>query len=112
MKCCEFYAGRLKHVATLQEYVATDDGYGGKTYEWRSVGNINCRFVQKNNKETNKHDAIENTSSYDVEARYDAKIKPNMRLCFNNEAFKIIGINNVEFENKWLVLSVERGVAT
>lgn len=112
MKCCDFYAGRLKHAALLQEYIATDDGYGGKSYEWRTIDRIKCRFEQKGNGEKWHAEAMTNTARYVVEARYNDKIKANMRLLFNCLTFKIVGINNVEFANKWLLIDVEQGVPT
>ena len=111
MKCCEYKAGDLRHIMTLEELYTDDDGYGGKIHKWRAVNNIMAGIKQKSHGARWWADKVNNVEVYEVLTRYTAQIKPNMRLMYGSNIYTIIGINNVEMADKWLVITCEAGTA-
>lgn len=112
MKCCDITAGKLKNRITLQELVIVEDGSGGQTRTWKTIQSVWAALRQTGGGESYQNDRLTATANFKATIRYRADISPVNRIVFRGLAYQIRSVDNLEFANKWLDLTLESGVAT
>ena len=112
---------RLRHRLTLQQEVQTADGAGGYTRSWQDVAHLWGEIIpltgsgssaKGSGKETLFAGQIQAQISHRILLRYHHNITAAMRLVFENRAFNIRSIANIEEKKDTLELLVQEGVAT
>ncbi len=91
----------LRHRLTLEQPVSSPDGAGGVTITWSALKVLWARIEPKTGRETFTHDQMETVISHEITARYDAAIRPNMRLLKNSRIFEILAVINLEEKSRW-----------
>ena len=112
MKCCDVTAGKLKNRIQLQELIIVEDGAGGNTRTWKTIQSVWAMLRQTSGSERYQNDRLTAIANFRATIRYRDDISPVNRIVFQGKAYQIRSVDNVEFENKWLDLTLENGVAT
>lgn len=112
MKCCDITAGKLKNRIELQELVITEDGAGGNTRTWKTVQKVWAYLYQTSGSERYQNDRLTAIANFRATIRYKDNVSPVNRILFQGKAYQIRSVDNLEFANKFLDLTLESGVAT
>lgn len=112
LKCCDITAGKLKNRIELQELIIVEDGAGGNTRTWRTVQKVWAYLYQTSGSERYQQDRLTAIANFRATIRYRADVSPVNRIVFQGKAYQIRSVDNLEFANKYLDLSLESGVAT
>jgi SPP1 family predicted phage head-tail adaptor len=114
MKCCDINSGMLKEPVTFQRMTRTADGAGGQTQTWATVSGAPSRaFVRvASGNERFSHDRVEATIKLKLTTRYTNALRESDRVLIRGRAHNIKLLNNLEFRNQWLEISVDGGVAS
>lgn len=113
MKCCDVHAGLIREPVTFQRASRSSDGAGGSTQSWGSVSGTPTRAFVKptGGTELYQHDRVEAIPRLKVVVRYFSGLLESDRVLIRSKAHDIIRIDNVEFKNKWLEITVNGGSA-
>jgi len=97
-------AGKLRHRVTIQQLVATDDGYGGITETWQDVATVWAAVEPLRGTERYRAQQVQAELSHKVTIRYRPGIKPDMRLKYGDRILEIEAVIDVEERHRWLEL--------
>ena len=113
MKCCEMSAGLLREPVSFQRRSLTSDGAGGQSETWAAISGAPTRAHVKplSGRERFVSDRIEATLRIRLLVRYSTAINETDRVIIRGKAHQIRFINNLEFQDRWLQLDCEGGVA-
>ena len=114
-KCCgsKYSAGQLREPVTFQRLTRTTDGAGGFTEAWAAISGAPARAMVKpmSGGERWASQRLEATSTHKIVVRYCADLTEVDRAVIRGRAYQVRFINNVDFDDKWLEISAEVGVA-
>jgi SPP1 family predicted phage head-tail adaptor len=112
VKCCNMSAGMLREPVTFQRQTRTSDGAGGFTETWATLaGSPSRAFVTPvGGREWMAHDRVESMPRLKLVVRYNAELRESDRVLIRSKQHDIVRIDNVEFRNKWLEITVDGGV--
>jgi len=107
----------LRHRLTLQQATQTPDGAGGFEITWSDIIDLWGEISAANLKSFYGFEKLfagklQSEISHKITIRYRNGISTSMRLLFDNRAFNIRAINNINENNEILELLVDEGVAT
>ena len=115
-------SSRLRHRLTLQAETQVADGAGGYGKGWQNIADVwaeiipitgvNAKITSAAGKEMLFAGQIQPEISHKILLRYRGDITPAMRLLFENRAFNIRHVANVEEKGETLELLVQEGVGT
>lgn len=113
-KCCKYTAGMLREPVTFERKTQTPDGGGGFTETWSAISAAPDRAFVKplSGRERWASQRVEATASHMIVVRYFADLTEVDRVVIRDRPYQIRFINNVDFDDKWLEISAEAGVAT
>ena len=114
MKCCDITSGMLKEPVTFQREDRTSDGVGGYTNNgWVAIASTPTRaFVRAvSGHERYSSQRVEAMVSLKVTVRYFSGLLESDAILIRGKRHNIRFINNIEFADKWLEISVDGGVA-
>lgn len=113
MGCCDITAGMLKEPVTFERQSQVSDGVGGYTYSWAAISGAPTRAMVKamSGSERYASQRAEATAHIKVTTRYFSDLKEADSVVIRGIRHNVRFIDNVDFEDRWLVISVERGVA-
>lgn len=97
-------AGKLRHRVTIQELVRADDGYGGIIETWQDVATVWAAVEPLRGSERYRAQQVQAELSHKVTMRYQAGVKPQMRLLHNGRVLNIEAVIDVEERHRWLEL--------
>ncbi len=112
MKCCDIHSGMLRESVTIQSPTNTRDSVGGFTTVWTDVLATRAQVRGLSGSEQFFAQRLEANASVKVTIRYRSGITEDMRVLIRDEPYQIRYIDNLEFRDRWLVMTCERGVAT
>ena len=106
-------SGMLKEPVVFQRLVPTSDGAGGFTEAWTAVSFAPTRAMVKSLSGGEKWHTERNeaTSTHKITTRYNAGITTADRIVIRGRSYNIRFINNLDFEDKWMEIKAEVGVA-
>jgi len=104
----------LREPVTFQRLTRTPDGAGGFAEAWAAITGAPTRAMVKpmSGGERFQSQRTEATSTHKVVVRYFADLTEVDRAVVRGRAYQVRFINNVDFDDKWLEISAEVGVAT
>lgn len=113
MKCCEIHAGKLKDAVIFQRASLVSDGAGGQAQTWAAVSNAPARawVAPLSGSEQYRFDRMEANISMKLITRYSTAIQERDRVVIRSRNYNVRFIKNVDFEDKWLEVYVNGGVA-
>jgi SPP1 family predicted phage head-tail adaptor len=111
MRCCDITAGMLKTPVVFERRTRTPDGAGGYTEGWTTTRSTRALVKSMSGSERWASSRVEATSTHKLVTRYFADVKESDRVTIAGRVYNIRFINNVEFENRWLEITLELGVA-
>lgn len=101
----------LKTPVTFERRTRAADGAGGYAETWATLRATRGRMRAMSGGERWASSRVEASSTHKLVVRYFADIKESDRVIVGSRAYNIRFINNVEYENKWLEITLELGVA-
>lgn len=111
MKCCDITAGMLKRRVSLQRKTDTPDGSGGVTVAWTQYAQPYAMIKPKQGSEKLHADRLDATGLSTVLMRYRSDVLESDKLVFRGKDYQIRSIVNIEEADRFLELTIERGVA-
>ena len=111
MKCCDMYRGKLRHTIQLQSKTRTSDGMGGFSTEWATYATVKAFVETKPGKEVVIADRLDASQVIRATIRYRDSVNETDRVIYKGKAHNIRSVSNIEGQDKWLLLDMERGVA-
>lgn len=113
MKCCDIHGGMLRTPVTFERRTNTPDGSGGYTQSWAAVsGAPTIAFVKPVSGSERMHSQrLDATVTLKVTVRFFDGLLESDRVVIRGKNHNIRFIDNLEFMDKWLVISVDGGVA-
>lgn len=114
VKCCDVNTGMLREPVTFQRMTRESDGAGGQNYAWATIAGTPTRAYVRtaSGNERYAHDRVEATVRLKLVTRYSSVITESDRVLIRGRAHNIKLLNNLEFRNQWLEISVDGGVAS
>lgn len=112
-KCCDINAGMLRTAITVERTTRTSDGAGGYTDAWATLKGAPKRagVKFKSGNERQLAERIDAVAGYKVTMRYFAGLQERDRIVIKGRVHNIRAIDNVEMEDRWLIVHTELGVA-
>ena len=114
MRCCDMTAGQLKEPVEFQRKTRTSDGAGGFTVTWPAITDAPTRGRVRyaSGSERYASERTEARVSVKLVVRYFAGLLEADRVEIRGKAYNIRFIDNIEFADKWLEISLDGGAAT
>lgn len=112
MKCCDLYAGMLRHSIEWQQEQTTPDGMGGQTRAWATVATVRAFIKPTTGNERWHAMRTEANVTHRIFMRYRSDLTPAMRIVYNGRAFQVKAVLNIEERNKWLEVHATEGQVT
>jgi len=103
----------LSEPIEFQRMTRTGDGAGGFTEGWAAITGAPTRgmVTALSGSERFQSQRTEATASHKIVVRYNAGLTTVDRAVIRGRAYQVRFINNVDFDDKWLEISAEVGVA-
>jgi SPP1 family predicted phage head-tail adaptor len=103
----------LREPITVERMTRTPDGAGGFTEAWAAVSGAPTRAMVKamSGGERWASDRVEATSTHRIVTRYVDGLLESDRIIIRSRSYNIRFINNVDFDDKFLEITAEAGVA-
>ena len=113
-KCCDITARILREPISIQRATKTSDGAGGYTETWAAVTGSPARAGVKasGGAERWASERIEAVATWKFTIRYWSGLREEDRIVMRSTAYNITHIDNVEFADRWLIVTATKGVAT
>jgi len=115
-------SSRLRHRLTLQSEIQVADGAGGYSKTWQNAADLwaeiipitsmSSKLASAAGKEVPFAGQIQAEISHRVLLRYRDNVTPAMRFLFENRAFNIRHVANIDERDEVLELLVQEGVAS
>jgi len=114
-------SSRLRHRLTLQQEIETPDGAGGYSRSWQNIADLWAEIVplvgagssaRGSGKEAPFAGQLQADISHRILLRYRDGITADMRLLYENRAFNIRSVANLNEDRDTLQLLVQEGVAS
>lgn len=112
MRCCDMTPGMLRTTVALQSQSRSADGAGGFEHTWSTYATVQGGLKQASGREVVQSDRLSAQAGFRCVIRYRSDVQPQHRVVIDSVAYQIRSVENVEFRDRWLVLTLESGVAT
>lgn len=105
----------MKRRVQLQQRSATNDDVGGQSVAWETVATLWASIVALGGRELLSAQAVQSEVTHSVTVRYRAefsspKTAAAMRLVYGARIFNISSVENVDEQNKVVVLTCFEGL--
>ena len=94
--------GNLRYTLTFKELTSTKDAYGAITTSYKDKYVLKAEKIKSSGKKTIDNEEIFNTNSLQFRL-YNKPITSNMQVIFKGDKYKIMNIDNNEFQNEMLI---------
>lgn len=116
VKCCgpsKHSARDLRETVAFERKTRTSDGAGGFVSGWTAVSGAPTRakVVAVSGSERFQSDRVEASTRFRIVVRYFSGLLDSDSIVHRGRRYNIRFINNVDFMDDWLELSVDGGVA-
>lgn len=113
VKCCDMSAGKLNTVVEFQRGTETDDGAGDYTTTWAAISGAPTWAAVKSVSGGERYAAqrVDAMSTHKMTVRYFADITEKDRVQIGTRYYNITFIDNVEFADRWLQITLSLGGA-
>jgi SPP1 family predicted phage head-tail adaptor len=111
VKCCDITPGQLRSSVTIQSPTRTADGGGGFSVAWSLVATVGARVRQKSSREPFVDQRLSAQRFLECVIRYRSDVNEEQRAVVEGVAYQIRNVEDVELRKRWLVLTLEGGVA-
>jgi len=117
VKCCDIKIGTLRHSIELQETTEVSDGAGGRSRKpYVTIATKKCSLKTKSGTTRLFAEAKDMPITHTLITRYFSDWQPananKRRWKFGDREFKIIYVDNIDEENKFLEYTVQENVPT
>jgi SPP1 family predicted phage head-tail adaptor len=105
----------LRTRVTFQQPTTTKDPGGAQVHGFANVATnptVWARWINSHGQEAVQSEALKSVQRATVTVRYRSDILPTWQLLKDDEAWKIISVDQVRDRNRWIELIVERAKGT
>lgn len=99
--------GKMNKRITIQRLAQVPDGGGGYTEDWQDVATVWAKVEPLKSWEEYEAQKVQQKIDYKMIIRYRSDITQDMRVVYNNVLYKIIGIKNIDEDNRFLELKCQ-----
>jgi head-tail adaptor len=113
-KCSDYTAGMLREAVSFERLLITADGAGGTNSGRREIVLLSptrAHVKSVSGREVMRTDRVDAETRLKVVVRYFEGLLESDSIVFRTRRHTITWINNVEFADKWLEISVDGGAA-
>lgn len=103
--------GRRRNLVTIETPVQTKQTNGSVKTTWEEFRKVWASIETLKAYEKTASATTWPGSDQKISLRYIDGVLPTMRVVYNNVAYAILGINNVDMRNRDLILTTKAGVA-
>lgn len=116
VNCCgpsKYNARQLRESVTFERVSNVADSYGARRQTWAAISGAPTRAMVKplSGGERYASARTEATSTHRIVCRYFDGLTEADRVVIRNRAYNIRFIANVDFDDQWLEITAELGVA-
>lgn len=112
MKCCDLYAGKLRHSVAFERSVKTPDGAGGFNRTWETAATVRAMVTPLSGNERWQSQRVEANTTHRIFIRYRSDINTELRVNFGGRIMQVVAVLNIEERSKWLEIQAIEGEAT
>lgn len=114
MKCCDVHSGLLRTPVTFERLTRSSDGQGGYSESWATVSGAPtaCYYKGASGSERMMAQRLDAQVSAKITVRYYDGLLESDRAVIDGKVYQIRYIDNLEMQNRWLVIAIDGGVAT
>lgn len=102
----------LKHRVRIERLDLVEDDIGGQSHSWTLILEPWAYIKQRSGNEYWQAERLNNLASFRAVIRYNPLVTEVTRLVYSGKAYQIRSVENIEFANKWMDLTLESGVPT
>ncbi len=113
MKCCDMNAGMLREPVTFQRATKVSDGAGGYSEAWAAISDASTQAHVKalSGGERYASERIETSTKWRISVRHFSGLLESDRVVIRSRNYNIRFINNLELQDRWLVIDLDGGAA-
>lgn len=102
-----YQAGELKHLIRIQQCVELGvDARGCRISEWRDICEMYAAVNDVSGRDFYQAAALHMENIMSMVMRYNADIRPDMRVIFNGHPYDIVQINHLGYRGDWMTLKL------
>ena len=102
--------GRMRYEVALQKPTNTRDTGGGITESFTTLSNIFADIEQTRGNESLRQGQVKEQTTFILTIRYRKDIGTNYRILYDEDAYNIRNIKNVDNRNRYLEVECQLGV--
>ena len=102
--------GRMRYKVELQKPTNTRDTGGGLTEAFSTLTTLFADIEQTRGNESLKQGQVKEQTTHIFTIRYRKDIGTNMRMLYDEDAYNIRNIKNIDNRNRFLEVECELGV--
>lgn len=110
MKCCEIKPSDLNRKITISKLVVTPTETGGQSQSFVSFKTPWSKIKNMSGSELIRYGKLGAESISKFTIRYTAGIEESMMITYKTKEFNILHIDNLNEENRFLVITAKTGV--
>lgn len=112
MKCCDLTASMLKHRVRIERLNLVEDDIGGQSHSWTLILEPWAYIKQTSGNEFYQAERLNGLATFKAVIRYNPLVTEVTRLVYAGKSYQIRSVENIEFANKFMNLTLESGVPT
>ena len=112
MKCCDITIGMLNRKISIQRENRVKNDTGGYDLTWSTVLTPWARIKPKSGGEKVHANRLDATGLSQVVIRYNDSLVETDRVLYKGNLYQIRSIINIDEQNQWTEIIMERGVVT
>lgn len=113
VKCCDIVAGDLRESITVEEQTLSSGAMGGQDVAWSTRFTARAGIKMMSGFEKLQHDKLEVRATHKITIRFNKTLIETDRIVHVKHGkttyYDIKSIDNIEFRDKWLIITAERG---
>lgn len=109
-RCCDFNAGMLRKRAELQHADVTDLGSGASEISYTAYATVWCALTPLSGNEVLKAMRVDAQTRNRMVMRYRSDVRESDRVVIGGRVYVITFVQNVEYNNVWLLIDLDGGV--
>ena len=112
MKCCQYTAGMLREVVSIEAKTSTADGMGGFTVAWAAVSGAPTRAMISASPGSERWGYMRQTpgNSYKMITRHFDTASAAQRIIWKTKEYGVLGVVDPDGRGDWLEWRLSDGV--
>ena len=104
--------GEFKHLVSIETPTNSTDGGGGYTESWAQTYTAWCKIIPVKVEQDLRADESGEQITHRIQTWWQSGVTNKMRVVYGSRTFNIVGVRNIDEENREMELLVVEGVPT